>query len=153
MKAQDRLTASAPAPVSESARGAGGTGTLSLSHAAQRVARAGISRMTARPMPTRALYFAPQSRAARIRKLTDASSRKSMLSANSDTEPMAKAAANSMPKYPRLSRATRRTTRRRPVSVTGAFIAALLGRFDADYSAKLLCQVLAAPLWRRNRLA
>ncbi len=69
-------------------------GTLAC-HAVQSVARPGISRMPARPMPTRARCFAPHSRAARIRKLTDASSRKSMLSANSDTEPMARAAANS----------------------------------------------------------
>jgi len=49
-------------------------------------------------MPNWARRAADHPSASRIRKFTDASSRKSMLSANSATEPMARATANSTPK-------------------------------------------------------
>jgi hypothetical protein len=49
-------------------------------------------------MPMRARRTADQPSAAKMRKLIEASSRKSTLSANSATEPIARATANSMPK-------------------------------------------------------
>jgi hypothetical protein len=49
-------------------------------------------------MPIRARERALQSSAKRIRKLTAVSSRKSMLSANRETDPIAIATANSTPK-------------------------------------------------------
>ena len=98
MSAQERLTASAPRPASESGTGAGGTGNASFCHAVQSVARPGASRMPASTIPTSARRRAPQPSAARMSRLTEASSRKSMLSANSDTDPIASATANSTPK-------------------------------------------------------
>src|SRR3954447_16986437 len=87
MRAQDRLTASAPSPVSDSHTGSGGVGALSFVHAVQIVASAGTSRMPARAIPSRARFAALQPSATAIKMLTEASSRKSTLSANSDTEP------------------------------------------------------------------
>jgi len=98
MNAQTKLTASAPAPARESGTGSGGTGTLNFSHAVQSVANPGTSRIPASAMPTRARCSALHPSAVTIRKLTEASSRKSMLSASSETEPMAMATANSIPK-------------------------------------------------------
>jgi hypothetical protein len=71
---------------------------LNFSQAVQSVAMAGTIRMPASVIPTRARRAALHPKAARIRKLTEASSRKSMLSANNDTEPIARATANSTPK-------------------------------------------------------
>ena len=71
---------------------------MNLAHAAHRVAMPGTSRRPAIAMPTRARRATLQPRAATMRRLTAASSRKSTLSANSETEPMARATANSMPK-------------------------------------------------------
>src|ERR1700682_694803 len=122
MKAQDRLTRSAPAPVKERANGSGVVGMWIFSQAVQRVASPGTKRIPASAIPTRARRAADQPIAARIRRLTEASSRKSTLAANSETEPIERATANSIPKYPRVSRATRQTTRRRPESVRGPFI-------------------------------
>ena len=51
--------------------------------------------MPASTMPILARALALQRKATRMRKLTEASSRKSMLSANSDTEPILSATANS----------------------------------------------------------
>ena len=49
-------------------------------------------------MPTRERRAADHAIAKKISRLTDVSSRKSMLSANSETEPIASATANSTPK-------------------------------------------------------
>src|SRR5689334_13482424 len=98
MKAQVVLTASAPKPASDSGTGDGGTGTLNLVQAIQSVAAAGTRRTPASSMPSRARFAAVQPSAAAIRMLTEASSRKSTLSANRDTDPMASATANSTPK-------------------------------------------------------
>jgi hypothetical protein len=54
--------------------------------------------MAASAIPSRARLSAVQPKAVAIRRLSEASSRKSTLSANSDTEPIAKATANSTPK-------------------------------------------------------
>jgi hypothetical protein len=54
--------------------------------------------MAASAIPTRARLSGLQPKAITIRRLSEASSRKSTLSANSDTEPIAKATANSTPK-------------------------------------------------------
>ena len=98
MNAQDKLIARAPRPVSDRGRGAGATGAISFSQAVHSVASPGISRIPARAIPKRARRVALQPSAKAIRILTDASSRKSMLSANSETEPVAAATANSTPK-------------------------------------------------------
>ena len=74
------------------------TGRLNFCHAVQRVARPGTSRMAASAMPTRARHLALQPSATRISRLTEVSSRKSIESANRDTEPIASATANSTPK-------------------------------------------------------
>ena len=81
MSAHDRLIARAPAPASDRGSGAGGNGTKNFSHAIQSVARPGINRIPARAMPTRARLVTLQPRARAIRKFTEASSKKSMLSA------------------------------------------------------------------------
>src|SRR5260370_13331512 len=83
--AQDRLIASAARPVRVIGKGDGATGTMIFSHAVQAVATAGISRIPASPKPSRARARALQRNATRIKRLTAASSRKSMLSANRDT--------------------------------------------------------------------
>jgi hypothetical protein len=93
-----RFTAKAPAPVRESGSGAGGTGSRNLSQAVQSVASPEMSRMPASTVPTRERLRAPQPKAMRIRKLIEVSSRKSMLSAKRETEPIASATLNSTPK-------------------------------------------------------
>ena len=127
--AQNRFTASAPIPVRVSATGTGGKGRLNLDHAIHSVAIPGASRMAARHMPNRVRLTAVQPSAAKIRRFTSASSRKSTLSANSETEPILEATANSTPKYPRLSRATQRTVLRK-LAVGTVFILklAVLGK-------------------------
>jgi Zn2+/Cd2+-exporting ATPase len=80
---------------------------------AQSVASAGIIRTRARAMPRRARALMVQAMPKKMSRLTDVSSRKSMLSANSDTDPIERATANSMPKYPRLRSATISIARRR----------------------------------------
>jgi hypothetical protein len=92
------LTPNAPAPAKDKGIGSGGNGARNFSQAVQRVARPGIKRMPASAIPTRARFVALQASAIAIKKLTDASSRKSMLSATSETEPIARATANSTPK-------------------------------------------------------
>src|SRR4051794_9882717 len=84
MKAQERLITSAPRPASESGTGSGATGTQNFSHAVQSVAKPGTRRIPASSIPTRARFLAVQPSAATIRRLTEASSRKSTLSAKSD---------------------------------------------------------------------
>jgi hypothetical protein len=71
--------------------GAGGTGDMNLSHAVQSVARPGTSRIPASAMPSRARLVALHPSATAIKRLTEASSRKSTLSAKSETEPMVRA--------------------------------------------------------------
>ena len=71
---------------------------MNLCQAIHKVARPGTSNIAASSIPTRARALADQASAARTRKLTEASSRKSMLSANSDTEPIDSATAHSIPK-------------------------------------------------------
>jgi hypothetical protein len=58
----------------------------------------GMSKIPAIAMPIFARRASGQLRASRIRMFTDVSSRKSTLSAKSETEPMARATANSMKK-------------------------------------------------------
>jgi len=71
---------------------------MNFSHAVHRVARPGASRIPESAIPTRARHRADQARATRMRQFTEVSSRKSILSANSETEPIANATANSTPK-------------------------------------------------------
>jgi hypothetical protein len=78
--------------------GAGGSGNQNLSQAVHSVARPGTSRMPASTMPRRARRGALHVSATKMSRLIDASSRKSTLSANSETEPIASATANSTPK-------------------------------------------------------
>ncbi len=59
-----------------------------FSHAVQTVAKAGTSNRAASAIPSRALKRGAQPKPTKIRRLTEASSRKSTLSANKDTEPM-----------------------------------------------------------------
>ena len=96
--AQPRLTASAPSPASDRANGDGGAGSTNFPQAVHSVARPGTSRISASAMPTRERRAADHAIAKKISRLTEVSSRKSMLSANSDTEPIASATANSTPK-------------------------------------------------------
>ena len=63
--------ARAPAPVSESGTGLGGTGILNFSQAVQSVASPGISRMPANAMPTRARRTAFDRSAIKMRTLID----------------------------------------------------------------------------------
>jgi len=96
--AQARLTASAPRPVSDSSVGSGGSGTVNFCQAAHTVAIPGTRSSSASTMPRRARRDAGQPRASAISVLTEASSRKSTLSANSETEPIASATPNSIAK-------------------------------------------------------
>ena len=89
---------SAPRPAADSGTGDGATGTLNFCQAVHSVASAGTSRINANAMPSLARAFGGQPSAKAISRLTDASSRKSMLSANSETEPIASATTNSIPK-------------------------------------------------------
>jgi hypothetical protein len=70
-------------------------GTVNSRQAVQSVATPGTCRIPAKTMPIRPRYRALQSTARRFRIFTAVSSRRSMLSANSDTEPIAKATPNS----------------------------------------------------------
>ena len=74
-------------------KGCGGAGASSFSHAVQIVARAGTRSKAASAIPSRALERGAQPNPTKIRRLTEASSRKSTLSANKDTEPIARAMA------------------------------------------------------------
>lgn len=76
IKAQVRLIARAPSPVSVRAKGSGGIGALILVQIVQSVARPGIRRMPASTMPSRVRLRALQPKAIRISRLTEASSRK-----------------------------------------------------------------------------
>lgn len=98
MNAHDKLIPKAPRPVSDRGSGAGGIGANTFPHAAHSVANPGISRIPARTIPKRARLLALQLSAMAIKRLSDASSRKSMLSAKSETERIAAATANSIPK-------------------------------------------------------
>ena len=67
-------------------------------HAVQTVLRLGISKIPERAIPKRARLVNRRPRATAISRLIEVSSRKSTLSAKSDTEPMANATPNSTPK-------------------------------------------------------
>src|SRR6185437_180351 len=98
MNAQLRLTANAPAPIQDNTTALGATGSANFSQAVHRVAMPGMSRIPASAIPTRALLRAVQPRAMRIKILTEVSSRKSILSANKETDLIAVATENSTPK-------------------------------------------------------
>ena len=98
MNAHDKLMINAPAPVTDSGIGAGGSGAMNFCHAVHSVEAPGTSKIPATAIPRRARLLALQPSATAIKKLTDVSSKKSMLSAKSDTEPIATATANSTPK-------------------------------------------------------
>ncbi len=100
--AHARLTAKAPSPVPDSSQGSGGVGALNFCHAVQSSANAGTNRIAASTMPARALLRTDHPRAAKIKKLTAASSRKSMLSAKSETDPIFRATKNSTKNTQRL---------------------------------------------------
>ena len=69
VKAQNRFTASAPAPVRVSWSAAGRAGASNFRQSIQRKASAGISRTPANPMPTFARRVALHPRAEKIRKI------------------------------------------------------------------------------------
>ena len=71
---------------------------------------AGTSKRRAKNLLNLFLANKLQPIATKIRMLTEASSRKSMLSANRDTDPILTAKKNSTQKYARLAIATIRTT-------------------------------------------
>ena len=75
-----------------------GSGAAIFCQTVQSVAIPGTSNMAASAIPTRDRARSDQPSASRIRRLTDVSSRKSMLSANSETEPIEIAALNSTKK-------------------------------------------------------
>src|SRR3546814_1155617 len=80
--------------VSDNVMGSGATGAPILSHAVHKVASPGTSRMPASAIPSRARLRTVQPSASRISKLTEASSRKSTESANSETDPISSATAH-----------------------------------------------------------
>jgi len=88
MKAQLKLTANAPRPASDNNVGSGGVGKLSFCQAAHSVATLGTKRIAANSIPTLARLRALQANAKKISKLTDVSSRKSIESANRETDLM-----------------------------------------------------------------
>lgn len=94
-------------PVNDKANGSGGTKKINFCHVIHNVEIPGIKIIPARIMPTRARFFADQLSARRIRKFTEASSRKSILSAKRETEPMERAIANSTKKNNRFAKATK----------------------------------------------
>jgi len=69
---------------------------MNFSQAVHSAARLGASRIPASAMPTRARFRAVQPSATRMRTLIDVSSRKSMLAANNEAEPITRATVNSM---------------------------------------------------------
>src|SRR6266446_1912146 len=117
--------ANAPAPVSDSGNGSGGTGATNLPDAVHSVARPGASKMPESAIPTRARQREDHPSATRIRQLTEVSSRQSMLSANSETEPIVSATANSTQKSVRFRTATSPTARQRRFSGEGLLTTAL----------------------------
>ena len=98
VNAQVTLTASAPRPTIVSVVGSGGSGDAIFCHTVQSAARPGTSRMTASAIPSRDRACNDQPSASRISRLTEVSSRKSMLSANSETEEIEIADVNSTKK-------------------------------------------------------
>jgi hypothetical protein len=92
------LTTSAPAPGTLKDSASGAMGKWNLCQAMPKLARPGTSRMAASAFPTRDRAAVLQPKASRIKRLTEASSRKSIESANSETDPIERATANSIPK-------------------------------------------------------
>ena len=89
-RAQAVLTTIAPPAVRASESGSGGEGSENFATACHRAAAAGTRMMPAMTLPMRAWRWALQLRATTMSRLT-AMLRKSTLSANSDTDPMARA--------------------------------------------------------------
>jgi len=87
------------------------------------VARTGRSRMPESSTPTWARRRSDHPSANMIRRLIEASSMKSTLSASNDTDPIRRAVTNSTPKYARFSTATNRTARERPLSASSSRLA------------------------------
>jgi len=96
--AHERFTTRAPNPTNVSGTAAGGTGSRNFCQAVQTVLRPGISRITPSAIPKRARLVALQPSATAITRLIEVSSRKSTLSARSETEPITIATPNSTPK-------------------------------------------------------
>src|ERR1700719_1673469 len=131
MKAHDRVIAEALRPVSVRGSEPGGIEATNFPHAVHSVARPGPSSIPASTIPRRARVLALQLTAMAIRRLTDASSRKSMLSAKSETDRIAAATANSIPKYATFRIATMMTTLRRfSIMTWAAALATASGRRD-----------------------
>jgi len=95
-KARTRSTASAPRPVAPSGTGFGATGNRSFCHAVATVAPRGTSSISASAIPSVARRRRGQPSATTISVLIVAFSRKSTLSAKSETEAIARATAHSM---------------------------------------------------------
>src|SRR6185312_1129889 len=110
--AQIKLMMSAPKAVKDSGRAAGATGDTSLLQAVESVASPGTMRIPASTRPRAPRRRVPHPSASRMSPLTLASSRKSIESANSETEPMARATANSTTNQARFSAAAHATARR-----------------------------------------
>src|SRR3569833_618219 len=117
--AHPELMISPPRPVVAKLKGSGGMGLENLPHSDQRKAKAGMSRTRAIAIPTRARVFADHARAKKINRFTEVSSRKSTLSAKSDTDRMFSATVNSPAKLARFSRATIRTAVRSEMVMIG----------------------------------
>jgi hypothetical protein len=109
--AHPKFTVNAPNPANVKGKACGATDAINFAHALHSVAKPGTRMITANANPMRARATALHAKANAINRVTAASSRKSMLSANNDTEPIANATANSMPKYTRFAAATMRTMR------------------------------------------
>ena len=98
INAHETFTTNAPAPVKPSDKASGGIGFPNFSQVIQIVATPGVSSKKAKSIPTIDRLYALQPRATRMRKLIEVSSRKSMESANKETDPMLNATENSTPK-------------------------------------------------------
>ena len=88
----------APAPVKDSGSGAVPREARICSSGPERRQPPGMSGMQASAMPIRDRCRGLQPKAMRIKKLTEVSSRKSIVSANRDNEPVASATPNSTAK-------------------------------------------------------
>ena len=110
INAQEKFTISAPNPTAVNEIASGVDGLLISYMVLINTEMAGTNKSSAKNLLSRFLACKLQPIATKIKILTEASSRKSMLSANRETEPIFTAKENSTKKYARFAIATTRTT-------------------------------------------
>ena len=99
-KCAEQVDGERPEASQESATGSSGTGVLNFFQTVKMVATSGRSRMTASATPPRGRLRVVELIAEPIRKLTEESSKKSVMSAKRETEPMPTATVNSIQNTP-----------------------------------------------------